>query len=704
MFSSSISQMKPNLFTTAIFALVLLSGLWGIADEIDSELGELPPLPNLNLGDPDTKPTRAEVKMRTRIVQLERAQEEQIRKAEEEKSGVVQEKRPSGGIGVPTKKPVISQQITVSNSLPANEDGITASGSRLKPFGEEDAWAAMAEPTPEEALVNLPPLPDLRTPDQVTRSERTRNLLVAKSEERKAVSDALQEQKELEQRVTVDRPMRDPSTALVQVESMRQQGVDYREGWMGDESDGLGPLLTPFGDARYWGEGMNELSSDEEPLAELPPLPDLRTPDQVTRKEQNRKLLVSKAEERRNGTEAARELREMNGMTVVNVPLDPSTAIHQVESRRGTGAEGIPEKLNQSPLTPFNEYSTYYLGGAQTGGGGFSAHPQEGSYGGGMLGEEAFSSTGPMLDPYGQDQFWRGEKQDDGSEELMIDLPPLPDLRTPDQVTQKERKWGLLAAKFEERKSDLEAAREERELNGGATVYASDPSSAISLVESRRGVEQGAQVGPETMGRSVLTPFNEDSAYYHSGSASRGSASSVSPQEGSYGGGVLGEDAFRSTGPMLDPFGEGQVWTGEMQRDGSEDLLVELPPLPDLRTPDQVTRKERTRNILVSKADLRKSENDAERELREIRERAVVSGPTMDPSSALIQVESQRGSGSGYAGNQAAPETTNQTALKPFNENSAYYGDDQFIHEGERKVDGSEPPKFFFWKRSTKDN
>jgi hypothetical protein len=118
----------------------------------------------------------------------------------------------------PKKKPV-STQITVANSLPGGEEGITASGSRLQPFGDEDYWGDLPPPTPEESLIDLPPMPDLRTPDQITRRERIRDLRVAKFEERKAELESKRAEKEMRERAVVNRPVADPSTALVQVES-----------------------------------------------------------------------------------------------------------------------------------------------------------------------------------------------------------------------------------------------------------------------------------------------------------------------------------------------------------------------------------------------------------------------------------------------------------------------------------------------------
>lgn len=216
----------------SFLAMVILVSTMVEVRAQDSAFGELPPLPNLNLGDPDTEPTRAEKRMRAKIREKEREQEEAIsreKQTEQQKQTFAQ--RLSSQKASAVKRAPVSQKITVNNSLPANEDGITASGSRLKPFGDEGFWAGMPDPTPEEMLIDLPPLPDLRTPDQVTRKERFRDLRIAKSEVREAESDAARQLREAKARAVVNRPAADPSSALVQVESRRGTA-----GYVGNQS------------------------------------------------------------------------------------------------------------------------------------------------------------------------------------------------------------------------------------------------------------------------------------------------------------------------------------------------------------------------------------------------------------------------------------------------------------------------------------
>ncbi len=360
--------MKYSKSSAVLLALLLSTGIRMKAQ--DSDLGELPPLPNLNLGDPDTKPTLAEKRMRTRIAEKELEREKAIL-SETEKVAAPNfvEKLAAASNDVPKRVP-ISKEITVHNALPANEDGITPSGSRLKPFGDDDYWGAFPEPTPEEALVDLPPLPDLRTPEQVTRHERMRDLMVTKSQTRKAEADAIREAKEAKERAVVNRPTSDPSTALVQVESRRESGTYGASMSAPQTTNPESPALKPFGDAQYYGDANSKYRETpiEEPLMELPPLPDLRTPDQVTRKERFRDRRIAKAEVREAESELARQQREAKARAVVNrPPADPSSALVQVESRRGTagyvGNQSAPETVNETTLKPFNENSSYYQDG-----------------------------------------------------------------------------------------------------------------------------------------------------------------------------------------------------------------------------------------------------------------------------------------------------------------------------------------------------
>jgi hemolysin activation/secretion protein len=192
----------------------------------DAELGGLPPLPDLDLGDPQRKLSWREKREMTKRANEERYEENSYTRSGDDAGRATMGQRLSAMANQSKKKPV-SNQITVANSLPGGEEGITASGSRLQPFGDEDFWRDLPPPTPEESLIDLPPMPDLRTPDQITRRERIRDLRVAKFEERKAELEAKRAEKEMRERAVVNRPVADPSTALVQVESQSMGGGSF---------------------------------------------------------------------------------------------------------------------------------------------------------------------------------------------------------------------------------------------------------------------------------------------------------------------------------------------------------------------------------------------------------------------------------------------------------------------------------------------
>jgi hypothetical protein len=206
-------------------------------------------MPNLNRGDPDRK---LPWKVRRAIARSEQAEQEAnaSRRPSDDAGRVSLGQKLSNAASQSKTKP-LSQKITVQNALPGGEDGITASGSRLQPFGDSDFWGQMPPPTPEESLIDLPPLPDLRTPDQVTRRERVRDLRVAKYEQRKAVTDAAREEKEMRERAIVNRPTADPSAALVQVESRGTGAAGYSGNQTAPETVGEGSL-KPFNESSVY--------------------------------------------------------------------------------------------------------------------------------------------------------------------------------------------------------------------------------------------------------------------------------------------------------------------------------------------------------------------------------------------------------------------------------------------------------------------
>lgn len=221
--NSDRSQMKLSVSNSLL--LIGLAALSATSRAQDSDLGGLPPLPDLDMGDPQRKLSWREKRERTRRIEESRYEENSYRRAEADAGRATLGERVS--TMAQKRKTAVPQKITVENSLPTSEDGITASGSRLRAFGDDNYWGELPPPTPEETLIDLPPMPDLRTPDQVTRKERVRDILVAKQERRKAEAEALREEKEMRERATVNRPTADPSTALVLVESQGQMGSGF---------------------------------------------------------------------------------------------------------------------------------------------------------------------------------------------------------------------------------------------------------------------------------------------------------------------------------------------------------------------------------------------------------------------------------------------------------------------------------------------
>lgn len=197
------------------------------------------------------------------------------------------------------------------NDLDSLSDGITPSGNRLQPFGQPTYWAKKGNAAPaaqndEDDLAILPPMPDLRTPDQVTNSERRRNARNAKFAARQAKNEAAEEARLMAELAELEKQTRpDPSTALIQVESPRKNAQGF-----GKPERPLtmnGGLLKPFNAGSSYTEDCEvkfkwsnhefvepEPDPSEDELGMLPPLPDLRTPDQVTRTERMRNLRILK--------------------------------------------------------------------------------------------------------------------------------------------------------------------------------------------------------------------------------------------------------------------------------------------------------------------------------------------------------------------------------------------------------------------------
>jgi hemolysin activation/secretion protein len=236
--------------------LLLLSLYPGGLRAQDTDLGGLPPLPDLDMGDPQRKLSWSEKREQSKKQAQARVESSVYERRPEDSGMATLGQRVSASASRNKQKNAPSQEITVRNNLPSNEDGITSSGARLKPFGQEDFWGEMPPPTPEESLIDLPPLPDLRTPDQITKKERTRDRLVAKYEQRKAEADAMREQKELKERAVVNRPAADPSNALIQVESRNMGDVAY----VGNQA---APETVSSGNLKPFNEGSSYYQNEQ---------------------------------------------------------------------------------------------------------------------------------------------------------------------------------------------------------------------------------------------------------------------------------------------------------------------------------------------------------------------------------------------------------------------------------------------------------
>ena len=212
---------------TFLALIVGLASLTHVSAQ-DDALGALPPIPNLDLGDPDHKLSWREKREKNKAIMDAQEETRSYTRSGADTGDATFRQRVSKVVkNDPKKMQARSQEVTVQNSISSNNDALTASGSRLQPFGDDQYWGELPPPTAEESLIDLPPLPDLRTPDQITRKERMRDRRVAKYEAIKAENEAKREATEIERRATVNRPPADPNSALIQVEAQSMAGSNY---------------------------------------------------------------------------------------------------------------------------------------------------------------------------------------------------------------------------------------------------------------------------------------------------------------------------------------------------------------------------------------------------------------------------------------------------------------------------------------------
>lgn len=208
-------------------AVTLMEGT--VASAQDDALGALPPVPDLDLGDPtEKKGLFKKVKSSQQEKKAQRRENKYVRPAEQGPEPTFGQRMTKAMKGRPRNAPT-EESITVVNKIPSSESAMTASGELLKPFGEEeDYWGdAMMATVEEDPFGLLAPMPDFRTPDQISKKERLRNEMVARQERRKAEQEAKRLAKEMANRPTVQQPPPDPSSALIQVQSRRDAHDHY---------------------------------------------------------------------------------------------------------------------------------------------------------------------------------------------------------------------------------------------------------------------------------------------------------------------------------------------------------------------------------------------------------------------------------------------------------------------------------------------
>jgi len=230
--------------------LILFLLIWGGSHNLllsqDDELGGLPPIPDLDLGDPERKQSYRDKKASAQKAKQAAFQNTTYtRQPNDPGAATIGERLEGHGERRAQRMATQSTEITVENNIGSADDAVTASGSRLQAFGEEDRWAGIPGPTEEEALIDLPPMPDLRTPDQITARERSRDRRVATADVKRAEAELKKQEAEAKARATVTVPGADPANALVQVQSRAELSGTYMGNAAAPETVDSG-TLRPF--------------------------------------------------------------------------------------------------------------------------------------------------------------------------------------------------------------------------------------------------------------------------------------------------------------------------------------------------------------------------------------------------------------------------------------------------------------------------
>jgi hypothetical protein len=184
------------------------------------------------------------------------------------------------------------------NSLASPSNGVTPTGGQLQPFGQPGYRSGVATGD-DDGLGTLPPLPDLRFPDQITKVEKRRNAKNAKYAARQAGSEARAEERRLADLETKEVISQGPLNRKFEEPVSPSHGT--RPGLVS------GGYLKPFNADSSYTEGCEtkfkwtdhqfvepDSSPGEGELWTLPPLPDLRTPDQISKVDKRRTRRVDK--------------------------------------------------------------------------------------------------------------------------------------------------------------------------------------------------------------------------------------------------------------------------------------------------------------------------------------------------------------------------------------------------------------------------
>src|SRR6056297_1070091 len=143
-----------NRLALTLSLSLALPWLVGDVGAQDSELGSLPPLPNLDMGDPERKLSWAEKRRANKAEEERRARETSYTRTPSDTGSATLSQRIKKSAARNQAANQRPATVNVNNAIGSRDDAYTPSGGRLMPFGEEsEYWAGMPEATPEEQLI-----------------------------------------------------------------------------------------------------------------------------------------------------------------------------------------------------------------------------------------------------------------------------------------------------------------------------------------------------------------------------------------------------------------------------------------------------------------------------------------------------------------------------------------------------------------------